>query len=293
MLIGILLIFVATSPLIMGLYLDDLEDVTITLPVNCNILHYNGTNWTNYDLWNQTITWYQNHTFNSIIQAYSFYGDGGNLTNITTVGDGFAGNKSHPHNQDLNTTDNVTFQDIYIGDIWNNEINDFIIDLNTSDMLVNSNIVSPILKLYATGETDKRYESASRFRLSIAQNIMGGAWAKLILDLEDYDQNNDHSIFPEQFVAPLDGLYQISYSVYILELPPTGILMSVIYVNGVASGGFEMSESNSWDLANSGADILLLNSGDIVELYVFHNFMGLRLFPNTRESNYMAICKIA
>jgi hypothetical protein len=49
------------------------------------------------------------------VTAQSFFGDGGNLTNITAEGDGYAGDIGHPHNQDLNTTSAVTVATLNTG----------------------------------------------------------------------------------------------------------------------------------------------------------------------------------
>lgn len=47
-----------------------------------------------------------------IINASAYYGDGGNLTNISNEGDGYAGDIGHPHDQDLNTTNDIVFSSL-------------------------------------------------------------------------------------------------------------------------------------------------------------------------------------
>ena len=105
---------ISVTPTITGLYLNDLEDVTITDIYNNQYIKYNSTsaNWTNQNVtfgnpFNQNLNTTDNVNFNWVT-ANSFFGDGGNLTNITGVG-------GNPFNQNLNTTDNVTFNNITVG----------------------------------------------------------------------------------------------------------------------------------------------------------------------------------
>jgi len=119
--VGIVSLMFLLVPAITGLYLNDLEDVNTDTAISCNLLHYNGTAWTNYDIFNQTITWYKQHTFLDIIHAKSYYGDGGNLTNITAsvTLPSYLTSKGHPHNQDLNTTSLPTFTNITLSSLPN------------------------------------------------------------------------------------------------------------------------------------------------------------------------------
>jgi len=78
----IALCLITTTPVITALYLDDLEDVIISNPYHDQFLRYNSTNanWTNI--------------------------------NYTATGDGYAGDKGHPHNQDLNITSDAIFSSV-------------------------------------------------------------------------------------------------------------------------------------------------------------------------------------
>lgn len=206
---------------------------------------------------NQDLNTTDNVTFD-IVTANAYYGDGGNLTNITAVGDGYAGDIGHPHDQDLNTTNNVTF----------------------------SNISLP-------------YQPACRVRLSGAgQSIPPNVLIKLNLNTVDYDQNNDYltGINPA-FIVPYEGLYHICYSVCVCNMPDRTYLYSLIRVNNIDTGVLEISHSSTitvTDLSNSGSDILNLSAYDRVELWVMHNNPApFSLFPALAWTNYMAICKVA
>jgi len=108
---------ISVTPTITGLYLNDLEDVTITDVFNNQYIRYNSTNanWTNQNVtfgnpFNQNLNITDDVIFNTVTST--FFGDGGNLTNITGVG-------GNPFNQDLNTTDSVTFNIINAsGYVW-------------------------------------------------------------------------------------------------------------------------------------------------------------------------------
>lgn len=192
MLLGMLFCMLLLVPAITGLYLNDLEDVNTDTAISCNLLHYNGTAWTNYDIFNQTITWYKPHTFLDIIHAKSYYGDGGNLTNITAsvTLPSYLTSKGHPHNQNLNTTSLPTFTNITLSSLpnwyylfthladWNNITNkpNWITskghphnqNLNTTNN-VNFNSIS-LAKEITTSNTNILYINASNKNISINTN---------------------------------------------------------------------------------------------------------------------------
>jgi len=92
---------ISTTPIITGLYLDDLEDVTITDIFNNQYIRYNTTtaNWTNQNVtfgnpFNQSLNTTDNVVFNNVISG-AFLGDGSGLTDL--------------FDQELDTTDNVIF----------------------------------------------------------------------------------------------------------------------------------------------------------------------------------------
>lgn len=331
--IGILIIFLFLStPIISALYLNDLEDVNTSTAINCNLLHYNGTMWTNYDLFNQTIIWYKQHIFLDIINAKSYYGDGGNLTNITGASIPiYLTNKAHPHNQDLNTTSNPTFTNITLTTLPNwyylfihsaywdnisnkpnwltnfahphnqnlNTSNNVIFNRVSTDTIISTGSVTTIntdFVIDSNGIYTSRKQPSARARLSSVQAVSGGAYRKLRLATIDYDLNNSFDNLNNRFIVPENGLYQISYSVYCQELADRIVLGSQIYLNGASAGGFVLQSSSTasaTDLANSGCDILQLNKNDYIELYVYHNSIGNKNFPAVTYSNYMSICKIS
>lgn len=103
------LFFICATPIITGLSLNDLDDVTINPLYDEQLLQYNSTtaNWTNI--------------------------------NYSVSGDGYAGSKGHPHNQDLNTTSAVTFTTVNTGQ-GANELYAMNQDVETTDDVTFSKI---------------------------------------------------------------------------------------------------------------------------------------------------------
>jgi len=318
--LGIFVLFLLLVPSVSSLYLNDLEDVNTDTAISCNILHYNGINWTNYDLWNETITWYKNHTFINNITANYFFGNGSFLTGITASLPNYLTRKGHPHNQDLNTTSNVNFNSITANNYYGqyhphdqdtntyadvlfhgisfsaNQPDIFMIQSRDADTWIGNDIYRDLLILHNTGETSIPYQSSARITLRNNANINSGSWIKLRLDNVNYDLNNDFDIHHQFFTVPLNGLYQICYSIYIFDIPDRIQLGGCIYVNGIQRGATTMIQSSCisvTDLCNSGSDILYLYRGDYIELFVYQNSGVVKIFPPYTYSNYLAICKIA
>lgn len=318
---------------VFALILNDLDDVNVYVPKECNFLHYNGTMWTNYDLWNQSVTWYKPHNFIDNITAINitairYFGDGGNLTGISTGAlPSYLNAIGHPHNQDLNTTNSPTFSNITLSAVptwfnmfthnnWNNitdkpsHLNTIghphNQNLNTSNSPTFSNITLSTVSTWFYMFTHNSWnnltdipsyltsQSGARVRLRNAQTISSFIWTQLELEEEDYDLNNDFDSGSYLFYVDVEGLYQISYSVKCLEISDGDYLMSGIYKNGNLEGGLEITYcSTTGDLSNSGSDILYLEPFDYIELFVYHSMNPSCIFPAETYTNYLAICKIA
>lgn len=174
-------------------------------------------------------------------------------SNLTTGGGG------NIFNQDLNTTDNVIFNNITVGNISCNNI-------------------------------------SCRVQLSTTQNVVGMAWVKLLLATINYDYGNNFNVANNRYIIPKDGLYHIGYSTYIQELPDRIQFGTMIYKNGAASGGFclmDTSTGSVTDVALSGSDVIECRKNDYIELFVYHRtLMGTKPFPSNSYTNYMYIDKV-
>ncbi len=206
----------------------------------------------------------------------------------------------NPFDQELNTTDNVTHNDVTVTNdttVRNIIYDDSSISLDIyagkNHMHLFTGQIKPTLILYDTGEIDIPYQSSARAILMASQHVVPSTWTKLLLAREDYDLNNDFASY--KFTAPKNGVYSIAYSVMIQDIQRGNYVASLIYTNGIASGGYENNyASATCDLYQSGADIQYLSTGDYLELYVFHNTVLIsKTFPVQTYTNYMAICKIA
>lgn len=288
---------------------------------NTDAIPHIGFNWTNNETYvypyNQSL-WYRNET--------NITFDLGIAGGATPPGDGYAGASGHPHDQDLNTTNDVDFASVTIVDYYvsgeaedkclflgsplagliyeemtDGEPETYTLTLNNlegDDMIFKTSDNADAdrsydLQINTIGAITTPYQPASRARLSTAQSVPATTWTRLLLATEDYDQNEDFASY--RFVAPANGLYAVSYSVYITDLATDDFLSSSIYVNGVRAGGSQLSYASvTGGLANSGSDCFSLSATDYVELYVYHNYgFGNRFFSNLVYSNYMTVYKVA
>lgn len=269
---------------------------------------------------------------NGSFYANSLFGDGGNLTNVTSsfILPSYLNDIGHPHNQDLNTSNNVTFNNIIsdanislngvdsthrfnIGDISTNRYGFLGYDnplraitlygirsVDSIDLDVSSSgvglLIIPDFKLDSIGAVTLSKQPATRVRLLNSQSVPNNLNTKMNLTVNDYDLNNDWNDINNRFIVPVTGLYQISFSVMAISMPDQTTLKGMIYKNGVLAGGYasaQVSSTISNTFAISGSDILQLAVNDYIELYVWQNSGSAWNFLNVATSNYLAICKIA
>lgn len=103
-----------------------------------------------------------------LFTAYALFGDGGNLTNISGA-DGYGGHLGHPHDQDVNTSDDVVFNSVsgdgsgltgIVGDGYGGHLgHPHDQDVNTTDNVVFADVTATddmyvADKLYHYGDTD-------------------------------------------------------------------------------------------------------------------------------------------
>ena len=303
LLIGVMFLTSIAIP-ISGLSLNDLDDVIITPPLyNEQHLTYDSglANWTNsnftggtfiYSNWfnqklnttdsptfatintgqganelyamNQNVRTTDDVTFNSV--NATLFGDGGNLTNITAIGDGYSGDTGHPHNQDLNTSSNVQFNDVtahyFIGD----------------GTQLTFNFVG------------------ARAYKSTLQSIPSGSYIKILFQTENYDSGNNYdNIIGMRYTIPENGYYTIGYSINIESMPDGSKISAYIHVNGNPIGGFN-EETISTATSTSGnicsTDIFYLYQYQYVEIYAYQNSgSNKNIIGASGQINYMYVTK--
>lgn len=223
------------------------------------------------------------------------YGD-----NVIFAADGYSGDTGHYHNQDVNTTSNVSFNQVNITTnsrlFWENIEKNLTIESQKNISMITNFIIDSV-NIDTEGIIDMRYQPGCRVRLEDNQLVPSGIWTKLNLIVEDHDNNaNYDNAINIRFDIPKTGIYSISYSAKVDGIIGNSLLITAIYVNGVIAGGYEISEllnMLSVNLVNSGADIMKLNKNDFIELWVYHNDGFNRFFPAVIYSNYLAIQKLA
>lgn len=97
----------------------------------------------------------------------------------------------------------------------------------------------------------------------------GGGGEKINLDVESYDLGGDFDLGNSRFVAPVTGYYQINAMATVANVDDGGVVVTDIYVNGaVAARGVTVSSSSSADPSSGVSDLLAVNAGEFIELYV-------------------------
>jgi len=299
----IVISILGTASVVAGLYLDDLDDVTISSPVECNILHYDGGNWTNWDIWNETITFYSADNV--------YYGDGGNLTGISGTGDGYAGATGHPHNQDLNTTNDVTFNSI-TGDgssLTNLPFyNMFNQDLNTTNnpYFNHLNAVSFIgdggnlTNITASGDgyagatghphdqdlnttSDVTVKSInitgqSSFHVTrtSAQNIGSGTPTQIYFNSEDWDTLDEYSTSIYAFVPQDSGYYILGYQIAFASMTNGVYIESYIFDTSNQYAYQYQHKGNNGDYSITGSELVYCRESVRYYVMVRHGNLGTR-----------------
>jgi len=205
----------------------------------------------------------------------------------------------NPFDQWLNTTDNVTFNDLTVTNdttvrniYYDNSGNIFNQYAGNNDFMLWTNQIKASIIMENTGEISFPYQSACRVRLTNTQSVSSNTWTRLLLNYEIYDQNNDFANY--RFVAPASGVYSVTYSVGIYSITNGYFVESGIYKNGLLEGGYENNyATGTQDLFNSGASCFYLSVNDYLELYVYHNvFLANKFFSVQTYTNYMTVTKI-
>lgn len=194
------------------------------------------------------------------VTAHSFFGDGGNLTNITASGDGYAGAIGHPHNQDLNTTSNVEFAKV-----------------------TTNNVTSG--SFYGNGDNLSFTYKGARAYKNANQNIANGVTTIVIFGAESYDYGNCYSTFGSTYLVDETGLYLITYSVGFTGCPDLALVSAGIQVNGYFNGGTSRicvrSGFGGVDIDLTGSDIVYLAKGQYINIAVTQFSGGVLVMPNT------------
>lgn len=237
---------------------------------------------------NQDLNTTNNVTFYNITSTKKFIGNGSELSIdwndiyykpfwITVINQ-----KSHPHNQDLNTTNAVTFSTVNTGQ-GANELYDMDQNVQISDNVI-FNSISPTNQVRA-----RAYVSGASVGWSVWNN-----WKKANISVESYDIGNNFNTGSYKFTAPTTGYYLVIYGCGIQSLNDKYLMASAIYVGGVSYGGMSqimVSSGLPQAIVQQGSDICYVTSGTDIELYAYVSG-GSGKWNFTPNSTYITIYQL-
>jgi len=149
-----------------------------------------------------------------------------------------------------------------------------------------SKIADAINKLSVSFDTAK---NITRVYLVASQSIVQNIWTKVLVDTVVIDTQNFFNLSTRRYEARVSGYYHISAQCYLQSF--SGTMVVGIFRNGsLASSAKALYSASTGGCAVS--DILYLNAGDYVELYVQHNASSSILLSNGINNNFLAIHKL-
>ena len=138
------------------------------------------------------------------------------------------------------------------------------------------------------------FGSRCRVSLTSTQSVPSGAYTKLLLATEQWDNDNEWA--SNRFTAIAAGYYHVSYQIQIQGLKENGLVVGKIYKNGTGYSSTNWHQGSTVDSSKScvGSDDVYLNgSTDYIEIFVSHNHGSNRNFLSGTDINYVAIHRFA
>ena len=104
---------------------------------------------------------------------------------------------------------------------------------------------------------------------STLETTVSGADTKVLLDTETYDVGANFA--SNKFVAPVNGYYQVSASLYYAAIAADKFFQCVIYKNGASYYAATSHSSIVASLTVMFSDVIYLAATNYIELYYYHN----------------------
>jgi hypothetical protein len=136
---------------------------------------------------------------------------------------------------------------------------------------------------------------ARAYRSTAPHSIPSGSWTKIILDGENYDNQNEFDpITNNRFTASKAGYYAVSAAAWWSSPTAGARYMIGIYKNGasVSQAASHASTTNA-DIGTTVSDVVYLAANDYIELYVHQNSGGNQSVLNASSATYLAVHKIS
>jgi hypothetical protein len=128
---------------------------------------------------------------------------------------------------------------------------------------------------------------------SLGANTSANTAMKIPLNIVDFDPGNHLIIGSSRYVAPVAGYYQVEGQTMHAATATGLVSVALIYVNGVErSSGVRAPIGDPQNFTSSVVtDILKLNAGDYVELWIYASVSGA-LYSN-HDYNFLAVSLVA
>jgi hypothetical protein len=139
------------------------------------------------------------------------------------------------------------------------------------------------------------FSSRARAYLSANQSVPTGAFTKILLNAENYDEQGEFdNVTNYRFTAKKAGYYQVNACAVLNLSVDTARLIAFIYKNGamVARADSQMSVANTYVSANV-SDVIYLAADDYLELYVWHNCGSNRDIYGGSAYTFLSIHKLS
>ena len=129
---------------------------------------------------------------------------------------------------------------------------------------------------------------------SAAKTIAKETWADVICDTEDYDYGANYGTSSGRFTCDEAGRYLFTGGVKVNNAAANARVSAAFYLNGSAKKqiGNIYSTSAADDPQVAGSAILVLDVGDYVELYVYHESDATESLATSESSTYFQGIKI-
>lgn len=145
---------------------------------------------------------------------------------------------------------------------------------------------------YVKGTVDLVINNNYRVRAynSTAQALTSGAFTRIQFPTEVYDLNNNWNTTTHRYTAPVTGYYSINASIQV-AMSGAGFIILALYKNGVVLTRYSRTYTPSaQNIGGLVADVVNLNAGDFIEIFIFTNITGSTLenLPNG-EANTLSV----
>ena len=126
----------------------------------------------------------------------------------------------------------------------------------------------------------------ARAFLATSYSTPNGVWLKIDFDVLEYDVSSDFNIISDEFICPTSGYYLISGMVTFSLMQDGDIINVAAFSEGIRETGSVTHAAHANILSVGFTDIVHLNAGDDVELWVYHTGSATRTIYGSIAGTY-------